>query len=117
MPINQSLKNRIFESLEKNKNSDGQAIVSRITKDVFGESNTTKDNWVRSVLNSCGVACQTRGTYYLRRAKIAKPEINVPPSAPTEIQSEPDDLDVELYLAIKAKSGCKKAFRILKQLV
>jgi hypothetical protein len=123
LKVRQSLKDRIFESYERNKTESGRAIVTRIARDVFGDSNQVTCYRLRKVLDLYGIQRSRPGEYHYlfsgrdsveaRLLEIAK--IDAEPE--TEMQSETDDLDVELYLAIKAKSGCKKAFRILKQLV
>jgi len=98
----QNANTKIVMSASKRKTKNGKVIVSHVARDVYGNDLSTSRRKVRTVLDG------------LKIKRIAKPKKE---ALPDEISPPEDELKVELFLAIKAKSGSQKAFQLLQQLV
>jgi len=97
----------IARSAAKHKTKNGKVIVSQVAMDVFGNDRSSTRRKVRAALDG------------LKITRIVKPRIAAQPKVqtqPEQVQTQ-EDLKVELFLAIKAKSGSEKAFELLQQLV
>ena len=90
----------IARSAAKRKTKNGKVIVSHVALDVYGNDRSATRRKVRAMLDGLNIN------------RIAKPKKAAEPKAQTQ-----DELKVELFLAIKAKSGSQKAFQLLQQLI
>ena len=110
-----SYRDRILEAVKTSQDKNGNAIVAQVAMKVYGKDNRRNRMNLSRVLDAMGIKrkrlmTQSRAIAMKLEKKPAVISLNPEPA-------ETDLLDVELYLAIKAKAGSAKAFKLLQMLV